>query len=139
MSDINTNLIAKLEELAQQFDLDYDNLAKTIESYNKAILKGHDEFGRTRFGAPLTPPIYGIKVTSALVQTLGGLRVDAKARVIQADGTPISGLYAGGGTVSGLAGERPEGYLAGTGLLSAFGLGWIAGRHASEERSIDVD
>ena len=69
-----------------------------------------------------------IRVTSALVQTLGGLRIDERARVLRADGAPIKGLYAGGGTAAGLAGDRPEGYLAGVGLLAAFGLGWIAAR-----------
>jgi fumarate reductase flavoprotein subunit len=51
--------------------------------------------------------------------------------VLRPDGTPLPGLFAGGGTAAGLAGERVEGYLAGTGLLAAFGLGWIAGREAS--------
>jgi fumarate reductase flavoprotein subunit len=128
-----------LADLARPFGLDEDALARTIESYNAAVVSGRDEFGRTQFGAPLVSPFYGINVTSALVQTLGGLRVDARARVVNAQGAPIPGLYAGGGTASGLAGEHPEGYLAGTGLLSAFGLGWIAGRHAAETLSIDVD
>ena len=121
-----------LSELAQDFDLDQDILTGTVENYNLATVHGYDEFGRNQFGAPLKPPYYGIRVTSALVQTLGGLRVDSMARVVLEDGTPISGLYAGGGTASGLAGDEPEGYLAGTGLLAAFGLGWIAGRHAAE-------
>ena len=121
-----------LAELAQQFGLDDDNLAGTVAGYNAAVLAGEDDFGRTRFGGPLSSPFYGISVTSALVQTLGGLRVDARARVIGQDETPIAGLYAGGGSASGLAGEWPQGYLAGTGLLSAFGLGWIAGHDATQ-------
>lgn len=121
-----------LPQLAQEFDLDPDILTTTIKSYNSAAVKGFDEFGRNKFGKPLSPPYYGIKVTSALVQTLGGLRVDAHARVVREDGTAIKGLFAGGGAASGLAGGRPEGYLAGTGLLAAFGLGWIAGQHAAE-------
>jgi fumarate reductase flavoprotein subunit len=130
---LNAGIVYQAEtliELAQQFDLDRDNLVKTVEKYNTAVDIGRDEYGRTRFGAPLTPPYYGIRVTSALVQTLGGLRVDARARVLRPDGTPLPGLYAGGGAATGLAGDRPEGYLAGTGLLAAFGLGWIAGRDA---------
>ena len=92
---------------------------------------GRDAYGRTRFDKPLVAPFHGIRVTSALVQTLGGLRVDPQARVLRADGTPLPGLYAGGGAAAGLAGDRVEGYLAGTGLLAAFGLGWIAGRDAA--------
>jgi fumarate reductase flavoprotein subunit len=120
-----------LEELEQRFGMEGDNLPATVASYNAAVAAGHDEFGRTEFGAPLSGPYYGIRVTSALVQTLGGLRVDAQARVMRADGSVLPGLYAGGGTAAGLAGDRPEGYLAGTGLLAAFGFGWIAGRDAS--------
>jgi len=120
-----------LAEVAQQFDLPEKNLAATVDKYNQAGPTGHDEFGRTRFNRPLTRPYYGIRVTSALVQTLGGLRIDARARVLRPDGTPLPGLYAGGGTAAGVAGDRVEGYLAWTGLLAAFGLGWIAGREAT--------
>ena len=121
-----------LAELAKIFGLPAPNLETAVSRYNKAVSAGQDEYGRVAFGAPLVPPFYGIRVTSALVQTLGGLRVDAQARVLRADGTPIPGLYAGGGTAAGLAGDSPEGYMAGTGLLAAFGLGWIAGPHAAK-------
>ena len=120
-----------LAELAQHFEIEADNLSHTVEKYHAALKAGRDEFGRSQFGVPLSPPFYGIRVTSALVQTLGGLRVDARARVLRTDGTPLPGLYAGSGTAAGLAGDQPEGYLAGTGLLAAFGLGWIAGRDAA--------
>lgn len=119
-----------LHELARRFGLEAENLAATVARYNGAAPGERDEFGRLRSGPPLVAPLYGIRVTSALVQTLGGLRVDERARVLRADGTVLPGLYAGGGTASGIAGDRPEGYLAGTGLLAAFGLGWIAGRDA---------
>ena len=120
-----------LRELAEQFDIDADALAATVRHYNELPSGAEDEFGRVRSGMPLTAPYYGIKVTSALVQTLGGLKVNERAQVLRIDGEPIAGLYAGGGTACGLAGERPEGYLAGTGLLAAFGLGWIAGHEAA--------
>jgi fumarate reductase flavoprotein subunit len=120
-----------LDEMANLFGLAESNLVATVDRYNRAVNVGHDEFGRTRFDSPLTTPYYGIRVTSALVQTLGGLRIDERARVIRPDGSWLTGLYAGGGTAAGLAGDQPEGYLAGTGLLTAFGLGWIAGQDAA--------
>jgi len=98
-----------LEELAGQFELEEQALVATVQSYNAASSAGRDEFGRSRFGGPLSAPFYGIRVTSALVQTLGGLRVDERARVQRRDGSHISGLYAGGGSAIGLAGDRPEG------------------------------
>jgi fumarate reductase flavoprotein subunit len=122
-----------LPELAGQFGLNSDNLMATVENYNKDVMAGFDQFGRTRFGSTLSSPYYGIQVTSALVQTLGGLRVNEQARVLRSDGNPLPGLFAGGGSATGLAGSRPEGYLAGTGLLAAFGLGRIAGQVAARE------
>lgn len=124
-----------LSGLAEQFGLNAANLAQTVEQYNQAVVAGRDAHGRVTFGAPLIPPYYGIRVTSALVQTLGGLRVDAHGRVLRQDGAPVQGLYAGGGTAVGLAGNQPQGYTAGTGLLAAFGLGWLAGRHAAQALS----
>jgi fumarate reductase flavoprotein subunit len=122
-----------LAELASIFELDPDILGTTLAAYEAACRRGHDAFGRTRFGEPLRAPFYGITVTSALVQTLGGLRIDARGQVLRTDGSPIPGLYAGGGTAAGFAGDRPEGYLAGMGLLAAFGLGWIAAKSIARD------
>jgi fumarate reductase flavoprotein subunit len=93
---VNAGIVKKAEsvaELAQQFGLDGGNLATTLANYQAEVTTaGQDEFGRTQFGAPWRPPFYGIRVTSALVQTLGGLRIDASARVLRQDGTPLPGL-----------------------------------------------
>ena len=79
----------------------------------------------------LAPPLYGVKVTGALFHTQGGLRVDADARVLREDGSPIPNLYAGGGVAAGLSGHGPGGYFSGNGLLTALGYGLLAGRHAA--------
>lgn len=75
----------------------------------------------------LVPPYHFAWVTHGVLATQGGLVVDAGGRVLDRDDTPVPGLYAGGGTVCGLAGESSDGYVSGNGLLSAFGLGWIIG------------
>lgn len=89
-----------------------------------------DEFGRTFWEKPLRPPYGAVKVTGALFHTQGGLRVDANATVLR-NGAPIRGLYAAGGAAVGISGHGAAGYLAGNGLLSALGLGYLAGRHAA--------
>lgn len=89
-----------------------------------------DEFGRTFWEKPLRPPYGAVKVTGALFHTQGGLRVDANATVLRS-GAPIPGLYAAGGAAVGISGHGAAGYLAGNGLLSALGLGYLAGRHAA--------
>lgn len=75
----------------------------------------------------LVPPFHLTWVTHGILATQGGLVVDPGGRVLDRDGVPVPGLYAGGGTVCGLAGPSSDGYSSGNGLLSAFGLGWIIG------------
>jgi fumarate reductase flavoprotein subunit len=70
-------------------------------------------------------------VRGALFHTQGGLRVDTRARVLRPDGTPIPGLYAGGGTAVGVSGSGYSGYSSGNGLLAATVLGKVAGEEAS--------
>jgi fumarate reductase flavoprotein subunit len=85
------------------------------------------EFGLQPVELPFGKPIYAAWVTGALAHTQGGLAVDARARVVRPDGTPIEGLYAAGGAAAGLAGRGGEGYLPGNGLAQSFALGLIAG------------
>jgi fumarate reductase flavoprotein subunit len=122
-----------LEDLAVTLGLPADTLAETIAETNRAA-RGEisDAFGRGEFlGGPLDPPFYGIHVRGALFHTQGGLRVDTRARVLRSDGTPIPGLYAGGGTAVGVSGSGYSGYSSGNGLLAATVLGKVAGEEAS--------
>jgi fumarate reductase flavoprotein subunit len=82
--------------------------------------------------APLQPPYVSTRIRPALFHTQGGLLVDDDARVLRQDGTPIPGLYAGGGAAAGISGlAGGGGYVSGNGLLAALGLGWLAGAHAA--------
>ena len=107
----------------------------SIDDLNDMARSGKDPLGRTRFGAPLEAPFYAAWVTGALAHTQGGLAVDARARVLRADGSAIEGLYASGGAAAGLAGRGGEGYLPGNGLAQSFALGLIAGEEMSLRRS----
>jgi fumarate reductase flavoprotein subunit len=51
--------------------------------------------------------------------------------VLDKRGKPIPSLFAGGGAACGLSGDHVWGYLSGNGLLSAVGLGRIAGDSAA--------
>ena len=99
----------------------------SIDDMKSMARSGKDPLGRTRFGPPLEAPFYAAWVTGALAHTQGGLAVDARARVLRADGSAIEGLYASGGAAAGLAGRGGEGYLPGNGLAQSFALGLIAG------------
>ena len=45
---------------------------------------------------------------------------------MDAEDRPIRGLYASGGAAAGVSGHGAAGYLAGNGLLPAFGLAYLA-------------
>jgi fumarate reductase flavoprotein subunit len=122
-----------VKALARAFKLPPQALQASVDELNAGARGAPDRFGRTTFGAPLAPPYYGALITGALAHTQGGLVVDVHARVLRADGRPILNLYAGGGTAAGISGDGPEGYLSGNGLLSALGLGLIAGEHAATQ------
>lgn len=97
-----------------------------------ADARAADPFGRDFTARPkLAPPFRSVKVTGALFHTQGGLEIDADARVLRTDGTPLPNLFAGGGAARGVSGAHVWGYLSGNGLLSAVALGRIAGASAA--------
>lgn len=132
---------ASPEDLARETGLNPASVRETIEVYNRAAQGLEpDPHGRTQFGeAPLEPPFWYARVTAALLSTQGGLIVDLSGRVLDASGSPIPNLFAGGGAVAGISGRAGGvGYASGSGLLHAIGLGWIAGRAAAEEIAAGV-
>ena len=120
-----------IAELANALLLDPARLEATIIEYNAGVRAGSDRFGRLALPRPLSSPFFGAKVAGAIAHTQGGLRVDRSARVLRADRSVIENLYAGGGTAAGISGDGCDGYLSGNGLLSALGMGLIAGEHAA--------
>ena len=117
--------------LASHLGIDYKGLERTVESYGGEAPGGEDEFGRP-VGTPMRPPMYGARVAVAIYHTQGGLKVNANGQVFRPNGSVIGSLYAGGGAAVGMSGSGAEGYLPGNGLLTALGLGKIAGEHAAE-------
>ncbi len=96
-----------------------------------AAAGGTDRFGR-HVHRGLQPPLRAALVHPALFHTQGGLVVDEHARVERPDGSPIPGLYAAGGAANGISGHGASGYLAGNGLLPAFGLALLAAEHLAQ-------
>lgn len=82
--------------------------------------------------APLeTPPFYGIEAFPGELGTKGGLRTDARARVLNEAGEPIPGLWATGNCTASVMGRTYPG--AGSTLGPAMTFGWIAAHDASRE------
>ena len=123
---------ADVAALAQIIGADASVLERTLTDA-AAAARGEqaDEFGRTVFEDVITAPYVAIKVQPALFHTQGGLLVDGNAQVLRSDGSAVPGLYAAGGAAAGISGHGADGYLAGNGLLSAFGLSYLAGQAAA--------
>jgi fumarate reductase flavoprotein subunit len=104
-----------------------DALGLSVEATGAAL--------RARSGRrQLTAPYHLAWVTHGVLASQGGLVIDPAGRVLDATGQPIPHLYAGGGTACGLAGPSSDGYSSGSGLLSAFGMGWIVGNDLAQAR-----
>jgi len=72
--------------------------AETVARYNAGCASGADEFGRPpETLVPLdSPPYYCVPLFPGGPNTCGGPRKDKRARVLDAFGAPIPGLYAAG-------------------------------------------
>ena len=78
---------------------------------------------------PFAPPpgiVAAVRVVAAITHTIGGLRVDAQARVLGRDGAPVDGLFAAGVDAGGVA---TGGYASG--LAQALVLGLAAAEAAA--------
>jgi fumarate reductase flavoprotein subunit len=125
-----------LQELAAQIEIEPEILVATVTRYNGYVDAGHDpEFGRAHLvhqhGALRkieTPPFYAYPSTAVVFGTYCGLRIDSQARVLRADGTEISGLYAAGEVTGGFHGAA---YMTGSALGKAVVFGRIAGTEAA--------
>ncbi|HEX6487544.1 MAG TPA: FAD-binding dehydrogenase [Candidatus Dormibacteraeota bacterium] len=81
---------------------------------------------------PEAGPLVAVRLWILTRKTLGGVHTDLAARVLRADGEPLSGLYAAG-EVAGFGGGGVHGYraLEGTFLGGCLFSGRIAGREAA--------
>ena len=83
--------------------------------------------------APLAePPFYAVKIVPGDLGTKGGLRTDARARVLRPDGTPIAGLYAAGNASAAVMGHSYAG--AGATIGPAMTFGYIAALDIANHR-----
>jgi len=100
--EIEKGWIKKADSVAELAKLagieDPAALAETVARYNAGCAAGNDEFGRPADTlVPLdSPPYYCVAMFPGGSNTCGGPRKDERARVLDAFGEPIPGLYAAG-------------------------------------------
>lgn len=118
-------------ELAKELGIDEAAFEETMNTWNSYVEAGEDkDFGRTSFAKPLSnAPYYAIKVTAGIHHTMGGLVIDPEARVLNAEGNPIEGLFAAGEVTGGVHGANR---LGGNAVADFVIFGRIAGASAAE-------
>lgn len=116
--------------LAKEMGVPADAFAATMESWNAAVeAKSDPEFGRTSFASPLNSgPYYAIKVAPGVHHTMGGLRINTNAEVLNTEGKAIEGLYAAGEVTGGVHGANR---LGGNAVADIIVFGRIAGQQAA--------
>ena len=109
-----------LAELAAKIGLSPERLNDVVSEYNKAVDDGSPQkLEPPRRDTPnkawpiKVAPFYAMPICAAITNTMGGLVVDADARLLDIDDKPIAGLYAAGSTVGGLDGGPHAGYVGG--------------------------
>ena len=129
-----TTQAASLAALAEAIGLDPLTLEATVARFNTLVDEGVDrDFGRfataderSALARIDAPPFYAIQYFPMTRKSMGGVAVDADARVIREDGSAIPGLYAAG-ELTGFAGINGSAGLEGTFLGPAILTGRVAG------------
>jgi succinate dehydrogenase/fumarate reductase flavoprotein subunit len=137
-----------LADLARACGIDADGLQAAVQRYNTQAAAGRDDDfakGETAYNriqgdaapghpnpcmAPLERgPFYAVQVVAGSLGTFAGLRTNAHAQVLDADGQPIQGLYAAGNDMASImGGHYPSGGIT---LGPALTFGFIAAHHAA--------
>ncbi|HSV46120.1 MAG TPA: FAD-dependent oxidoreductase [Ramlibacter sp.] len=139
-----------LADLAKVCGIDGDALQKTVQRYNAQALAGKDDdfakgetpYNHMQGDAPFAAdrgwpnpcmgpldkgPFYAVKLVAGSLGTFAGLKTNAHAQVLDAQGQPIAGLYAGGNDMNSMmAGHYPSGGIT---LGPAMVFGYLAAHH----------
>jgi fumarate reductase flavoprotein subunit len=119
------------KELAEAIGVPPGTLEATIATYNAACdSKNDSEFKRPDMPRSLkTARFYAIPVQPGIHYTMGGLKIDTLAEVIDRDGKAIPGLYAAGEVTGGVHGANR---LGGNSISETITFGRIAGSNAAK-------
>jgi succinate dehydrogenase/fumarate reductase flavoprotein subunit len=137
-----------IEALAAACGIDPAGLARAVARFNDDARQGRDtEYGRGDIPydrmqgdaehvgpnpcvAPIEQgPFYAVRIVPGSLGTFAGLEVDVHARVLDAQGRPIEGLYAAGNDMASvMGGHYPSGGIT---LGPALVFGHVLAHHAA--------
>ena len=119
-----------LDEVAKNMGVPADALKATMAQYAKDQKAGKDSCcGRTKMERPLNKPgYYAIRITPAVHHTMGGVKINTKAEVLDTKGKVIPGYFAAGEVTGGVHGGNR---LGGNAQADIIVFGRIAGQGAA--------
>ena len=123
------------EELAQSMGLQGEavqNFVNTMNTWNASVASGVDEEWGRNSGMDddlSTAPFYAIKIAPGIHHTMGGIKINTNAEVIDTDGSVIPGLFAAGEVTGGIHGGNRVG---GNAVADFVVFGRIAGQSATD-------
>lgn len=125
-----------IEEMEAALAMPKGALVNTLAGYNDGARKGEDRVFHkdSEWLKPLDKGPYAVfdisfNRSSYLYMTLGGLRIDADARVLGGNGLPIPGLYGAGACTAHIP-KSGKSYASGMSLGPGSYFGRVAGRTA---------
>ena len=121
-----------IEALAGLIGVPPEALADTVATYNRARVAGtlgRLDPPRTSAGSTLAAtaepieqgPFLAIRLAAGITYTMGGIAIDADARVVDEVGDVIPGLFAAGSATGGFEGGPKSVYLGGLTKAAVFG------------------
>lgn len=115
-------------DLAKQMGVPPEVFVETLDQYNEALAVGSLQTLPTPRSDKVTPmpivraPLMAIPICPGITYTMVGIDIDAHAQVLDANATPIPGLFAAGATTGGLEGGKDSAYIGGLIKSGSFGL-----------------
>lgn len=120
-----------IEGLAAEIGADPATLSATMAKFADNVKAGNeDEFGRAGLELPLTEAnFYACMVAPAIHHTMGGLKINTAAEVLNEEGNAIAGLFAAGEVTGGVHGANR---LGGNAVTDIVVFGKAAGASACD-------
>ncbi|MCT1795847.1 flavocytochrome c [Helcococcus kunzii] len=134
---VDKSLLVKADDfagIAKVLGADAKTVEKTLTDWTSYIKAGEDkEFNHKNLDAVLSDlakgPYYVGPVGPGIHHTMGGVKIDTKAQVLNKEGQPIKGLFAAGEVTGGVHGGNR---LGGNAVTDIIVFGGIAGESAAE-------
>jgi succinate dehydrogenase/fumarate reductase flavoprotein subunit len=123
-----------IEELADKMGVKQESLVQTVEEYNGMCAQGYDELFEKehKYMQPIAKgPFYACRYFPSAYGTLGGLKINHKAEVLDENDEAIPGLYAAGVDACTIYGDCYPFILPGNTMGFCLNIGRIAGENAA--------